>query len=411
MTTTIAVPHQIDLDTSIQFAKNLKKVSPSDHCVIDFGQVNKVRPFGMLRTACAIREFIGQYSEGTLFEIRHRPNNSYNKRAINYAAHMGFFQACGLEFGKTPGEGAGKTHVPIAILKTSELLEGYGHHGPQVEKLAALLTRQLLRKHANDHLEPVAISFDEIVRNVIDHSRSDFIGYCAQYWPSTDLVEIAIADFGIGLRQTLELNPRLNINSDRDALKNAILPGISGKVSNNARSDPYDRWANSGYGLYLIYRLCNEAGNFYMCSGQTGMYLTKDPSKNIYFDTNFNGTILRLRLYPQKLDDFQTLWDRFVLEGELHASESNNGAVLSASKISALIRENFRRIQDDINVGSRVEHLHFGVGRVEDIVRSESEELAIVSFMRGESELVPLYSLILYDGPLDANPNFDDIPL
>ena len=270
MTTTIRVPRQLDLDSSIKFAKELKEIAPAEHFTFDFGRLTKVRPFGMLRTACAIRDFITEYSGRTIFDMRHRPEDFYNGQAIGYAAHMGFFQACGLDHGNAPGGEQRPNYVPITYRDRSELMCGARMNKPLVITISDNLAFSLLRRTHGALYKAVAYSFREIIRNVAEHSESESFGYCAQYWPSKEMVEIALVDTGIGLKRSLENNPHLTVASDRDAIKFALDPGVSGKVYEGIPIDEDDDLQNSGFGLYLNYRLCYDAGSFYICSGSTG---------------------------------------------------------------------------------------------------------------------------------------------
>ena len=160
-----------------------------------------------------------------------------------------------------------------------------------------------------------------------------------------------------------------------------------------------DDFQNSGYGLYMNYRLCNEGGDFFICSGQSGLYRTRDATTNEYFETNFQGTIIRLRLNTTALKDYEQLLGHFRKDGEILARQSKNGAVLTASRMSALLRSNFQNIRDGIVNGVTVQHMQFGVGEVEDIVANRPENLALVSFRGGRSKRVLISTLILYDGP------------
>ena len=226
MTAIIRVPNRLDLESSIQFAKELRKILPAESCEFDFRRLNKVRPFGMLRTACAIRDYIAQYSHQTRFSMRHDLENNFNQRAMGYAAHMGFFQACGLDHGNAPGGDAGCNYVPITLMNSSELLSRFGNQGNIVESIAAQLAHQLLRESSSAVFTAVAYSFCEMIRNVVEHSEAETIGYCAQFWPTRNSVEIAILDNGIGLRTALRNNPHLTIVNDSDALKFALAPAF-----------------------------------------------------------------------------------------------------------------------------------------------------------------------------------------
>lgn len=410
---TIELPRRLDLRNSIGFARQLSETVPSEQFAFDFRQVTWVEPFGLLRTACAIRQFMESSVHGRSFRCLIDP--STDSKAIDYSAFMGFFKACNFDYGNPPGRKPGFSYVPIAFEKISELAMMQEDFGSQMKRIARELTVKLIMPYSKNLFRPVEFSFLEIIRNVVEHSESTELGYCAQYWPKNDKVEIAIVDTGIGLRRSLEQNPHLGINSDGDALKYAILPGVSGKIYDGIPTDPDDEWQNSGFGLYMNYRLCNEAGDFFICSGQEGLYRTVNSTDTHYMNTDFPGTILRLRLKPSNLSDrnLVELFNRYRVEGEEFARKSRNGANITASMISGYIREDFQNDPAGIFVGSLVQHFQHGVGTVEDLIKSTPEDLALVSFFGvadEEIEPVPLSSLILYDGPPPERSTSYDIP-
>ena len=410
---TILLPKRLDLRNSIGFARQLSETEPSDNFTFDFRRIAWVEPFGLLRTACAIRQFTTTNDYGRNFRCLIDPSTDAN--AMHYAAFMGFFKACNFDYGNRPGMKPGFSYVPIAFEKISELATTEEGYGDQMSRIARELTVKLIMPYSKSLFRPVEFSFLEIIRNVVEHSHSSELGYCAQYWPNKDRVEIAIVDTGIGLRRSLAHNPHLDINSDGDALKYALLPGVSGKTFEDVNTNPADDWENSGFGLYMNYRLCNEAGDFFICSGNSGLYRKMNAADNRYMETDFQGTILRLRLYPSKLSDQNpvTLFNRYRTEGEEFARKSNYGANVRASKISGYIRDNFKYSPSEITIGSQVHHREYGVGKVEDVIESTPEDLAVVSFLGDvecEIEPVPLSHLIRYDASSPEGISYDDVP-
>lgn len=404
----ISLPSRLDLHSSIHFAERLQKLKPAEQFTFDFSPLRWVNPFGMLHTACTIRRFTSEYSRQIKFRAHAR--GSTDRDAVKYAAFMGFFKACKFNFGNMPGGQAGDTYVPVTFTKVKTLVAGGIGFSSGVESIAHDLSQQLIQDQAQLLLEPVKYSFRETIRNVIEHSEADEIGYCAQYWPRKNRVEIAIVDTGIGLRRSSSLNPHLDINSDADALKYSLMPGVSGKVYKGIRNDPNNEWQNSGYGLYMNYRLCNEGGDFFICSGDKGLFREVNADDNRYIDTDFQGTILRLRLDTGTLHNYEQLLAKFRHEGSMLARQSDHGANISPNKISSYLRQNFVNLQAGISVGASVQHMQFGIGRVQTIIRSNPENLALVSFRGGRSKRVQISSLILYDDSDGKGIDYSDIP-
>lgn len=336
---TVRIPSRLELTPAIDLVAQIQSLDEAKIYVFDFTSLTWIEPFGLLFTSQAICDLQDKYPDSK-FQVR-IPNMN---NACSYAAWMGFFQAARIDYGNNPGDAPGSpTYIPVTFESVSgDLIAGASNVGGRIEFIAQELATKLTREYRGNLYSTVAYSFREILRNVAEHSHADEFGYCAQYWPSKNLVEIAIIDTGIGLRQSLQDNPHLSIDTDREAILHALMPGISGKAYQGAEIDEDDEWANSGYGLYMNYRLCNEGGDFFICSGDLGLYRRKDED-NRYIDTNYRGTVLRLRL---KMDEIPALYEaqeRFRTEGQQAAQDFGKGAITTASKMSTMIRENFRR--------------------------------------------------------------------
>ena len=159
----------------------------------------------------------------------------------------------------------------------------------------------------------------------------------------------------------------------------------------------------------MNYRLCNEGGDFFISSGRNGLYRCVEADQNEYIDTDFHGTILRLRFNTRKLTNYDELLTRYRYQGEMIARQSKNGANISASKISAYIRNNFEQSEGEIAKGAQVQHMQFGVGVVMDIIPSRPEDLALVSFFGGRTKRVQLSSLLIHESASSEQNRFDDI--
>jgi hypothetical protein len=268
----ITVPNNLDIDGSIELANILQSVPPNLSYIVDFSNLSFVKPFGMLYAAEAINNFLksNKNTEG---------RSNYTSNAISYAQFMVFFKSAGFDMGMPPRDytTGGSTYIPITYQKTT-LLKSRS----EIEHLAYELAKRLTNQNTGSLLKVLNYAFREIIRNVVEHSGALNFGYCAQYWPRTGEVEIAIIDHGLGLSKTLRNNPFLTIENDHDAIMYALSPGISGKVYEGIPITD-DAWQNSGFGLYLTQRLCTEGGNFFICSGQTGFYRTRYTNKNNYY--------------------------------------------------------------------------------------------------------------------------------
>jgi hypothetical protein len=134
--------------------------------------------------------------------------------------------------------------------------------------------------------------------------------YCAQYWPRSNKVEFAVADFGIGIRRALAHNPNFRFDSDKQAIEYSLLPSVSGSTHLPRRSE---NWFNSRYGLHMTNRLTRNGGNFVLASRASAVLLSSKTKSD--FRTSYPGTILRFNIDLSKIGDVQARLAQFLEEG------------------------------------------------------------------------------------------------
>lgn len=332
MTVEISVPNSLEIPNLIAFTREMENLPVSTHYVIDFQYMNWVPPFGLLYLCNYLRKYRNERGEARFEAINHQSNN--------YAAHMGFYKAFGLGYGKDPGEASGSArYLGIQFLNFEEIRHDSYREGiveqDVIDKRANEMSRLLARSSEGPLVETLSYCFREIIRNALEHSEDERVGFCAQYWPSRDEAEVAIMDSGIGVSQSLRRNRNLIINCDKDALQHSLLPGISGRMYRGKRSNPYDFWENSGYGLYMTSKLCGNGGSFFISSGESGLLL--EGGIKTHFGLCHHGTILRLKLDTSKLVPLSNALKTYKEEGESVARELKLGGNVSASKASSMV--------------------------------------------------------------------------
>jgi len=333
---TFHVPKNHVLDEILAFGSELAEFhGRQTNFRFDFQGKGLDTPFGMLFLSCAIRNFIDSHPDA-----RHVPINFETR---SYASYMGFFHACGFLLADIPGRAGGSdSHLPITIMRTSDLFEMASNEvrevGNVIEEHSKKLAGILLQREYGALFDLLSYSLREMIRNIVEHSQSETISLCAQYRTKAMLAEIAILDTGVGIRNSLSNNPHLTIESDREAINLALMPGISGKMFKGVRADPFDFWQNSGYGLYVVSRLCGHGGKFTICSGDTALSLK--PKRKEYRTARFQGTALRIDL---SLRDFKSSSDtitKIVKDGAKQAKELGDLGV-HASTASKMLSDEF----------------------------------------------------------------------
>jgi hypothetical protein len=112
----------------------------------------------------------------------------------------------------------------------------------------------------------IKYSLIELLRNVVQHANSPTGGLAmAQYFPSTGLVEVVVADLGIGIRSSLTARYP-EIDTDYKALRVAMQPHISGTFRAGGYASMSD---NAGLGLFFIKEISSlSKGGFFLGSGR-----------------------------------------------------------------------------------------------------------------------------------------------
>ena len=331
----IHCPSRLDLASSLAFANRLRELEETEEYCFDFSSLNYTSPFGFLYISNLLANFAKSKPKGTIFSKGHTGKS--------YHAHMGFFQAFGLKHGNKPGEANGSgNYLPITHHPVSDFIKKAASSGTPigeaVEESAQKISQILTQQDSGNIVEVLTYSIREIVRNVVEHSNSNTISYCAQYWPSQDRVEIAILDNGDGIYSSLRKNPFVEMKNDHDAIHAALLPSVSGKMFKGIKVRKNDVWQNSGYGLYMTSRLCRHGGNFFIGSGDSSFQL--QGQNKTYFNFSHKGTIIRLVMRPSQIGTLNEKLLQFSKEGK-EIAKGIKGTKLLASKASQMLTNDF----------------------------------------------------------------------
>lgn len=260
---------------------------------------------------------------------------------------MGFFKSFNLDHGKMPGEAMGSnTYLPITCLTAQELMsEASQEHEPiqeVIERRAKELSQKLAQQRDNNLVETLTFSIREIMRNTFEHSGASCIWYCAQYWPMYNKAEIVLLDEGMGIEESIKINPFLEVKNDSDAIQQAVMPGISSKNFKGARVNRNDPWHNSGYGLYMTSRLCRNGGAIYVSSGDHGILLDGSGKTHYNLGHYCQGTVIKLDLLISKLDQLSSQLQLFRKEGYEIASKIKGIGFYTASSASQMLSKDFK---------------------------------------------------------------------
>ena len=194
--------------------------------------------------------------EGTLTRVGETP-----ARSLPYLVRMGLYDRLGVPppVAVVEHEAAGR-FIPLTQIRTNAEL------GQFIVDMIPLL-------HAPEEAGPIKYAVSELVRNVLEHSRStDGAIVCAQYFASSRRLSLGVADTGRGVRASLAEHHV--VHTDLDAIQLAMQPGITG-TSANFGGNEY----NAGAGLFFTKSMARASRNFFVIySGDSLFKLLKGPA-------------------------------------------------------------------------------------------------------------------------------------
>lgn len=222
---------------------------PGDEIILDFSTVD----FAALWTAT----MFGAYGRW-LWEVRGRNVRVWldeKTRAGAFLARVGLPQFVG-DYSVREVAPAPERIVPLAQVRTSDQIQ------PVITSLMTVLSIE-----DGEMADAIRYSLVELLRNAVQHARSPMGAVVsAAYMPTTGMVNVSVADFGCGIRASLqERYPELR-EDDFKAVRFAMQPHVSGTFQRGA----YESMANNaGLGLFFIKEIVTRSGGgFFLCSGR-----------------------------------------------------------------------------------------------------------------------------------------------
>lgn len=216
---------------------------------VDFQGCNFLAPYGVTLFAA----YVLWLKNTKRRSVRIHANRS--TVAGNYLVQTGFFELLGELATGLEEDRPDRTVKLTRITSSSEIPE-----------FAARVMRVL--RIEDEELEgAVKYSLIELLRNVVQHSGSNGGIAMAQYYPNTGLVDLCVADSGVGIKATLnEAYPE--IDSDIKALKLATLPHVSRTFGPAVYSTMRD---NAGLGLFFIKQIASLSGGSFFLGSKDGL--------------------------------------------------------------------------------------------------------------------------------------------
>lgn len=328
----VIIPRYLNAKGAFDLCDALGSVEKADKYAIDFGHLFFVEPFGALLAGQALRSFaVNQRSNGIRTVAVNCRRKIKKSDPRTYLAHIGFFRFCGVSVGNRPGDArANQNYQPIQTLSVANLQRDAGFNDVQdvIELKANDLAKLLIQNSDNEMEHALSYMIREALRNALEHSESKRIYYCAQCWPTKDRAQIAILDSRIGVKASLQKNSIYrHIETDVEAIKKSTEAGVS-RMPLGASSNT-GKWDNSGFGLYMLKRLCGDAGDLLVSSG--GAAVSFRQNEVVSTHANCHGTRLKIEIHPNRLAKLGTLSEILYR----YSNESGVKAKPSASSLAA----------------------------------------------------------------------------
>jgi len=225
----------------------------------------------------------------------------------HYLERMGLFKFLGVKSGISvvEHEPAGR-FVPLTKVKNA---------AQQTKFLTEMIPLLHLKP---EHAEPIRHIMGELIRNVLEHSRSKYGAIIsAQHYQKSNTIRIGIADTGIGIEKAI--STAYNPKNDIEAIQLALTPGVTGTTRREGGTE-----ANAGAGLFIIKSIAVVNRDFFMIYSGDAMYkllkrkggtikLYADPFRDRHSkreDLSFwSGTVVGIDISLDTTQEFSTLLD------------------------------------------------------------------------------------------------------
>ncbi len=235
---------------------------------------------------------------------------SFEARSKHYFERIGLFRFLGItsNISITKHDSSGR-FIPLTKINNSTQLSKF------LTDMIPLLHLAGNPKQA----EPIQYIVGELVRNVIEHSRSDDGAIVsAQYYKKSNTIRIGIVDGGVGVRKTIT---RSHVASDDfEAIRLALMPGITGTTRKEGGTAD-----NAGAGLFFIKSIAHVNRDFFLIYSGKAMYkllkrsveetvsLQSDPLLDRHSKEkelpHWNGTAVGIDIALDNTQEFSVLLD------------------------------------------------------------------------------------------------------
>jgi hypothetical protein len=271
----------------------IDEANPSEIC-FDFSESKFISPFvigGVIAISNSLK------SQGKKIELIFNKNittpNYFN--AIHFPEGYNFDGMTSVEMNSKLDEYHLKTFIPLVLFPTKATNTESTLRENVLSAISTILRKQL--KLTGNLLQAIYYLIDELTNNIADHSGSEKGILFSQFYPTKNYMDICIADFGKGIKQTYIDSGKSNPTSHEEAIEFAI----KGKSTKNQA-------VSRGFGISTSRKMLTEGlkGKFFLYSGNAMFYQNFEKQGIIALPENacFKGCIVALRIPTIPNNDF-----------------------------------------------------------------------------------------------------------
>ncbi|MDU9050921.1 MAG: hypothetical protein Q3M30_18890 [Candidatus Electrothrix sp. Rat3] len=291
----IILPAKVFEFSLFDFICTLGDASDADRIQVDFQLVNFYVPSAIVALLTRFHFWLAQGKEVSIL-------NHSSCSAYSYLQRMDFFKQCGLtleeDFQRHPAKGR---FVPLREITHD------------TETLSTEIATCMEPKQAElDDIEQTGLfdyfeySISELANNCVQHGcrngRNSKAFAFAQYAPSGDNVRVAIADTGVGIRNSFEgseyYSPELD---DMGAIRKALEPNVSCATHLYAwGSSP-----NMGVGLTLLWDTVEKLGGQFLIVSGEGFLSSSEGEQLLSKENAFDGTLCSFMFSRENFSNFK----------------------------------------------------------------------------------------------------------
>lgn len=271
----------------------INEVNPTEVC-FDFSKSKFISPFvigGVIAISNSLK------IQGKNVEVIFNKKNSVPSYfdTIHFPEGYNFDGMTSAEMNSKLEEYNLKTFIPLVLFPTTAQNVESTLRENVLSAINTILKKQLNLTGAL--LQAIYYLINELTNNIADHSCSKKGILFAQFYPTKNYMDICIADFGKGIKQTYLDSGKAHPNSHVEAIEFAI----KGKSTKNQA-------VSRGFGISTSRKMLTEGlkGKFFLYSGNAMFYQNFEKQGIIALPENafFQGCIVALRIPTIPNNDF-----------------------------------------------------------------------------------------------------------